>query len=137
MNILNSQIYSFDFIYLFRLSRLDGRSNSAGLRWLSRGFPPPGTLDSVNKKKMTYSQWYLQEAGRGFEVSDVQAEVVNALHWAIPIPQYSVTVEVRGGEVTLRGMVERSHQRSYAEAIVRLVTGVTGVHNEISVRADN
>jgi len=81
--------------------------------------------------------WYLQEAGRGFEVSDVQAEVVNALHWAIPIPQYSVTVEVHGGEVTLRGAVERPHQRSYAEAIVRLVTGVTGVLNEIKVRAPN
>ena len=68
-------------------------------------------------------------------MADVRAEVANALHWDLAIPRYRVTAEVDDGVVTLHGVVERAYQRSCAEAIVRRVSGVTGVKNEISVRA--
>jgi osmotically-inducible protein OsmY len=38
------------------------------------------------------------------------------------------------GVVTLHGVVERAYQRTYAEAIVRQVSGVIGVKNKIFVR---
>jgi len=68
-------------------------------------------------------------------LSNVRAEVANALYWAIAIPRYRVTADVDDGVVTLHGVVERAYQRSHAEAIVRHVPGVTAVKNEISVRA--
>jgi len=68
-------------------------------------------------------------------LSDVRAEVANALHWAVAIPRHRVTADVDDGVVTLHGVVERDYQRSHAEAIVRHVPGVTAVKNDISVRA--
>jgi osmotically-inducible protein OsmY len=68
-------------------------------------------------------------------MTDLRAEVANALHWDLAIPRYRVTADVDRGLVTLRGVVERAYQRSCAEAIVRRVPGVTGVRNEIAVHA--
>ncbi len=68
---------------------------------------------------------------------NVHAEVANALHWAMAIPPHRVTVEVDNGVVTLHGVVERPYQKSYAQALVRGVSGVTRVRNEISVRASH
>ena len=67
-------------------------------------------------------------------MADVGAEVANALHWDLAIPRYRVTAEVHAGVVTLHGIVERAYLRSYAELIVRRVSGVTGVTNKIAVR---
>jgi osmotically-inducible protein OsmY len=66
-------------------------------------------------------------------MSNVHAEVANALHWALTIPRNRVTAVVADGVVTLRGVVERAYQRSYAEAVARQVPGVTAVKNEIAV----
>jgi osmotically-inducible protein OsmY len=68
-------------------------------------------------------------------MSDLRADVANALFWDLAIPRYRVTAEVDHGLVTLQGVVERVYQRSCAEAIVRRVPGVIGVRNEIAVRA--
>ena len=68
-------------------------------------------------------------------MSDLRAEVANALYWDLAIPRYRVTAEVDHGLVTLQGVVERAYQRSCAEAIVHRVPGVIGVRNEIAVRA--
>ncbi len=68
-------------------------------------------------------------------MSDLRADVANALYWDVAIPSYRVTAEVGRGLVTLQGVVERAYLRSYAEAIVRRVPGVIDVRNEIAVRA--
>jgi osmotically-inducible protein OsmY len=68
-------------------------------------------------------------------MSDLRADVANALYWALAIPRYRVTAEVDHGLVILQGVVERAYQRSCAEATVRRVPGVIGVRNEIAVRA--
>jgi osmotically-inducible protein OsmY len=67
-------------------------------------------------------------------VADIHAEIANALHWDLAIPRHRVTAKVDDGVVTLNGIVERAYLRSYAEAIVRRVSGVTGVENKIAVR---
>jgi osmotically-inducible protein OsmY len=67
-------------------------------------------------------------------MTDVGAEVANALHWDLAIPRHQVTAQVDAGVVTLRGVVERAYLRSHAESIVRRVSGVIGVKNNIAVR---
>ena len=66
-------------------------------------------------------------------MADCRKEVVNALFWDPAIPTDRVTAQVDEGQVTLKGVVERSYQKSYAEAIVRRVPGVIVVKNEIAV----
>jgi osmotically-inducible protein OsmY len=68
-------------------------------------------------------------------MSDIRAEVANALHWDLAVPRYRVTAEVDSGLVALHGVVERAYEKSSAEATVRRVPGVSGVRNEIAVRA--
>ncbi len=67
-------------------------------------------------------------------MSECDVEVANALHWDLAIPRNRVTARVHEGFVTLQGVVERAYQRSYAEAIVRRVPGVTVVKNDISLQ---
>ena len=69
-------------------------------------------------------------------MSKLQAAVLNALHYSAPLPRHALTAQVRDGEVTLLGVVERPQQKAYAEAVVRLVDGVTAVTNKISVRGE-
>jgi len=68
-------------------------------------------------------------------VSDIGAEVANALFWNPAVSRYRVTAEVDCGLVTLHGIVERAYEKSFAEATVSGVAGVIGVRNEIAVRA--
>jgi osmotically-inducible protein OsmY len=66
-------------------------------------------------------------------MNNVRAEVANALHWAFAIPRDRVTADVDDGVVTLHGVVERTYQKAYAEAVAGQAPGVTGVKNEICV----
>lgn len=68
-------------------------------------------------------------------MADIRAEVANALHWTLAVPRHRVTAVVNDGMVTLHGVVERAYQKSCAEASVLRVPGVTGVRNEIAIRA--
>jgi osmotically-inducible protein OsmY len=69
----------------------------------------------------------------GRPVADLRAEVANALFWDLAVPRHRVTAQVESGVVTLKGVVQRSYQKSCAEAVVRQVPGVVGVRNEIAV----
>ena len=66
-------------------------------------------------------------------MADIHVEVVNALHWSLAIPPHKVMAEVNGGVVTLRGVVDRAYQKSFAEAIARRVPGVVDVKNNIAI----
>jgi len=79
-----------------------------------------------SRRSLTFNQ-------RGRAMADIRAEVANALHWDFAIPRHRVTAEVDHGLVTLRGVVERTYQKSCAEATVRRVPSVIGVRNEIAV----
>lgn len=69
-------------------------------------------------------------------MSDLRAEVANALYWNLAIPRNRVTVQVDGGLVILQGSVDRAYQRSFAEAIARRAAGVMSVMNNIAVSAE-
>jgi hyperosmotically inducible protein len=62
---------------------------------------------------------------------EVQARVMNALHWDFAIPRHRLRVEVENGWVTVSGMVDFPYQRTCAESDVRSVAGVVGVTNLI------
>ena len=68
---------------------------------------------------------------------DLHARVANALHWNLAIPRNRIDVRVEGNRVTLRGVVERTFEKSCAEALAQHVPGVVGVRNEIEVRPEN
>ena len=65
---------------------------------------------------------------------DLRTEVLNGLHWNLAIPRHAVAVAVEGGWVTLQGDVNRTYQRSFAEAEARRIPGVLGVRNDIVVQ---
>ena len=67
-------------------------------------------------------------------MTDIRAEVANALHWDVAVPRHRVTAKVDDGWVTLKGVVDWAYQRSCAEADVRRVPGVIGIKNEIALR---
>jgi len=67
------------------------------------------------------------------QIDNVQASVLNALHWDLAVPPHTVKVEVENGWVTISGTVDRSYQRACAESDARRVPGVVGVTNQIRV----
>jgi osmotically-inducible protein OsmY len=62
---------------------------------------------------------------------EVQARVLNALHWDLAVPRHRLSVDVENGWVTVSGMVDLPYQRTCAESDVRHVPGVVGVTNLI------
>jgi osmotically-inducible protein OsmY len=59
--------------------------------------------------------------------------VLKALSWNVLVPD-GVDATVADGVVTLTGKVDYRHQRDEAEATVRNLKGVAGIHDDIMVR---
>ncbi|HET7251465.1 MAG TPA: BON domain-containing protein [Gemmatimonadales bacterium] len=64
----------------------------------------------------------------------IAEEVQRVLGWDTTIPPDRILVSVREGRVTLRGEVDREHQRTAAEQAVEPLIGITALRNEIAVR---
>jgi osmotically-inducible protein OsmY len=73
------------------------------------------------------------------EIANADEEIARrartSLGWAALVPGGQVEVRVENRWVTLSGQVEWHFQRAAAEAIVAKLAGVTGVSNEIALRA--
>lgn len=65
---------------------------------------------------------------------DIARAVLDAFKWNLQIPEKNIEIGVKDGWVTLRGSVEWEFQRSAAEGAVKVLTGVTGVTNAISLK---
>jgi osmotically-inducible protein OsmY len=66
---------------------------------------------------------------------EIAHAAVDALKWDILVPQDRLQVKVEKGWVTLEGNVDWYYQKEEAGRAVRYLTGVKGVSNLISVRA--
>jgi osmotically-inducible protein OsmY len=66
---------------------------------------------------------------------DIARAALDALKWDIVVPSDRITVRVENGWVTLEGEADWYFQREAAERDVRNLTGVKGVTNLITVRA--
>lgn len=59
---------------------------------------------------------------------------LNRLDWEVDVPKDVVTIRVENGWVTLTGRVEWHFQREAAERVLRGLTGVVGIQNEITTK---
>lgn len=66
---------------------------------------------------------------------DIAQACVSALKHNSSVPDEKIKVVVNSGRVTLEGEVEWQYQREAAMNAVRYLTGVTGVSNQITVKA--
>jgi osmotically-inducible protein OsmY len=66
--------------------------------------------------------------------SDIAQAAVNALQWNTMLPANRVSVAVGNGFITLKGNVDWQYQKDVAARVVRELTGVRGVANEILVQ---
>ena len=65
--------------------------------------------------------------------SELAAEIAHERTWNTALPD-TVEVEVRSGQVLLRGYVAHPYQREEAARAVRHLEGVRGVANSIDVK---
>lgn len=70
----------------------------------------------------------------GNDDDEVAKRVANILDWGVSVPKDSVKVQVTAGVVTLTGEVNWQFQRIAAEQGVRLLNGVRGLSNQITVK---
>ena len=66
--------------------------------------------------------------------TDIAQAVVTAMAWNTVVPPDRVTVTVTRGWVTLKGTLEWQYQKDAAARVVRDLTGVRGVNNEVLVK---
>lgn len=67
--------------------------------------------------------------------ADIAQAAENVLEWTSAQPVEAIHVKVEGGWITLTGEVEWQYQRQAAYNSVRTLLGVTGVSNQIGIRA--
>jgi len=66
---------------------------------------------------------------------EVAHRAVQILDWDTSVPQGAVSAKVEKGWVTLTGEVDWQFQRAAAERAVQKLSGVTGVSNQLRVKA--
>lgn len=65
---------------------------------------------------------------------DIAQAVLNSFLWNVEVPDKLIKVSVEKGWVKLTGEVEWNYQRNAAEKLVRSLTGVKGVSNNIILK---
>jgi osmotically-inducible protein OsmY len=65
---------------------------------------------------------------------EIAAAASKSIDWDTTVPAGAVTVMVRDGWLTLKGVVEWAHQKNAAEEAVQHLTGVKGINNLIIIR---
>ena len=66
---------------------------------------------------------------------DIAAAALDRLAWDASVPQGAVTAKVEKGWVSLFGQVDWHYQKDAAEHDVRLLHGVIGVSNQITIKS--
>lgn len=66
--------------------------------------------------------------------AEIAAGIEKAFKWHALVPDDRIQVKVEKGWVTLTGEVDWHYQRHNAEVVVRPVTGVVGVNNNLTLR---
>lgn len=66
--------------------------------------------------------------------ADLGNEILNAYQWTQEIPSDRVTVKVENGWITLEGNLQWNYQRDAAERLIRELSGVKGMSNNIKIK---
>jgi osmotically-inducible protein OsmY len=64
---------------------------------------------------------------------EIAQRAISILAWSAQVPADAVRVRAADGWITLLGKVDWDYQRRAAESAVRQLSGVVGVHNEITL----
>lgn len=75
------------------------------------------------------------EPGRGRSDSEIAEAAELALKWHAHVPADRIQVKVEKGWVVLKGEVDWDYERQNAEKAVRVLNGVVGVSNAITLKA--
>ncbi len=65
---------------------------------------------------------------------DIAQRAVQALSWDVFVPRDKVKIKVTKGLATLSGDLDWQYQKGAAESVIRRLSGVTGVANEIKIK---
>jgi osmotically-inducible protein OsmY len=65
---------------------------------------------------------------------EIAAAALNHLSWDTSMPKDAVKVKVEKGYVTLTGQVDWHYQKELAASMIRSLTGVIGVANQLSIK---
>jgi len=68
--------------------------------------------------------------------TEIATEILNALKWDWEIPSDDIIVKVENGWVRLDGEVQWNYQREAAKKVVKQLSGVLGVTNDIKLSAE-
>jgi len=68
--------------------------------------------------------------------NDIASEVLNAFRWNLEIPNDKVKVKVEEGWVTLEGDLQWNYQKEAAKESVKVLLGVIGVSNNITINSE-
>jgi osmotically-inducible protein OsmY len=74
------------------------------------------------------------EPGHKRSDTDIAVAVESALQWHALVPAERIQAQVEKGWVTLKGEVDWDYQRRNAEKAVRILTGVVGVSNAMTLK---
>lgn len=66
---------------------------------------------------------------------EIATSALNRMKWAVSIPKDAVKVKVEKGHITLTGTVDEYYQKDAAAFDIRALKGITGVTNQITVKA--
>jgi osmotically-inducible protein OsmY len=66
---------------------------------------------------------------------EIQDDVAKEIRWAPDVEDAQIVVEVDAGVVTLTGFVPTYHDKHRAECAAKRINGVTGIANDVQVRA--
>ena len=69
--------------------------------------------------------------------NEIASEVLNAIKWNWDVPNDKLKVKVEKGWVTLEGELHWNFQRESAKNAVKNLLGVTGVTNNITIKAES
>lgn len=69
--------------------------------------------------------------------NELAIEILNALKWNWEIPSEGITVKVENAWVRLDGEVQWNYQREAAKKVVKNVSGVLGVTNDIKMKPES
>lgn len=64
---------------------------------------------------------------------EIAQRALNIIAWDTTIPKDKVQVKVENGWVTLSGQVEWYYQKSAAENAVYRLSGISGIHNQLTI----
>jgi osmotically-inducible protein OsmY len=67
--------------------------------------------------------------------AEIARAALNVLEWDVVVPDKRLTVTVSDGWVKLEGEADWQYQRAAAERAVRYLSGVTGVTNQLAIKA--